>query len=1206
MKPSHTTVSFLRLTSVALACLGSLPAFAALPAGAAAEIINIQGTGEQRPPKATDWRTAKASQALPAGSFVRTLDATKMALMFADDTQLRLNQNTVLEVKAVAGAGQPTTSLSLSAGRLWAQTKRADGSRLNIETPAAVAAIRGTDWDLEVGADGKTMITVLSGTVAFSNALGNVSVGANEAAIAEVGKAPVKLLLSQPKDRVQWVNALSANPLPHLQAQEIPASLASTHAAMKAGDIAGARQAWRAARAAAPPEWADFFDSALRLSEGDLAGARAQLKTLLAGPRKAPVAAWLVQSDLQVMDGDSTAATNTLQAGLGRWPEHPSLIAQLAHALLLSDRLDESESTLTSAPKRPHTALALARAELARRRGDLPGTLQAYTEATQLAPKDSRGWLGLGSAHNEREDSALARKLLQQAASIDARAEGLQGELGTLETFANRFDAADTAFEAALADNPGDYVALSGLGLLRLKQGRTEDGLAALLRAGVMEPRYARAKTWTAVAYYQLGRHTDAISTLQQAIALDDKDPVPYMFLAQIHTDQFQPGEAVDAARAAVQRMPNLKSLNQLANDQKGSANLGASLAFFGMEDWALELAQQSFSPFWGGSHLFLADRYRGEFNKNSELFQGFLTDPLAFGAGQKHSSLLVMPGVHGEAAVTLISDPEWQRTPSLSINGMDNTRIPMAWFVKTQHEFIDTLPLNVASENLPYLQNTPNFESRSKITTFGIGLQPTEKINMFGYLNGLNAGIQANNNFDLSLGTGSDVRSTFMGGSKQLGAFGLAYRWSPVEQTWLKIGRTLEGGSVTNQPTAFAPLDVTGIISWNGVRDIDRNDYQIRHIFDPQPGTRWSISIERGLVSQGTNYRGTGPIAMLNSSAQPQLIGDMQFLSLGNLERGYTGLTLSGFHRIREGLSIEGALAFENLETKVRNRDIFSQSLTTEGVNVENLRNESSDSVNPRLGLVFNPVPGATLRLAYQDWIRPFSTSSLNQVETAGIAAEDQLVEAGGRQKRLAIQWGQELDNNTFFSFRADRMRISNPTPVASLFNLPNIPGLSEIRSTRLDNLASFDLLEAIPSFEVGTLSKLSLAINHMLNSRWSVYGKYIYQDSNSEYADARESSGVAGNRWMPFVPRQTTVLGSTWASGKRFYFSTRVVLRSERYEDKENLSLRTAGWSADLIGYWESFDKRWMLGAAALNFWGQSAQWQPTRYGVDARYRF
>ena len=94
--------------------------------------------------------------------------------------------------------------------------------------------------------------------------------------------------------------------------------------------------------------------------------------------------------------------------------------------------------------------------------------------------------------------------------------------------------------------------------------------------------------------------------------------------------------------RAAVERMPYLKSLNQVANDQKGSANLGASLAFFGMEDWALELAQQSFYPYWGGSHLFMADRYQGEINKNSALFQGFLTDPMAFGASQRMSSKLV------------------------------------------------------------------------------------------------------------------------------------------------------------------------------------------------------------------------------------------------------------------------------------------------------------------------------------------------------------------------------------------------------------------------------------------------------------------------------------------------------------------------------------------------------------------------------------
>src|SRR5690606_13617188 len=131
---------------------------------------------------------------------------------------------------------------------------------------------------------------------------------------------------------------------------------------------------------------------------------------------------------------------------------------------------------------------------------------------------------------------------------------GLQGERGTLETFSNRFPEAQAAFAAALQDNPADYVALTGRGLLRLKQGQPAAALDDFLRAGVMEPRYARARTWTGVAYYQLGRHQDAIGTLQQASALDDKDPVPYMLLAQIHADLFQPAEAVAAARAAVQR----------------------------------------------------------------------------------------------------------------------------------------------------------------------------------------------------------------------------------------------------------------------------------------------------------------------------------------------------------------------------------------------------------------------------------------------------------------------------------------------------------------------------------------------------------------------------------------------------------------------------------------------------------------------------
>ena len=218
-------------TLAALAAMAwSQFAQAVVPPGAAAEIVSLQGTGDQRAAAAADWGPARLAQPLATGDFVRTRQAARMALLFADDTQLRLHQNTVLQVKGVATPAQPVTTLLLNAGRAWTQTKRADGSRLNLETPAATAAIRGTDWDISVEDDGRTLITVLSGTVEFSNAQGVVSVGANEAAVAEVGKAPVKLVLSQPRDRIQWVNALRADPLPHLAAEPMPDTLAPVQA----------------------------------------------------------------------------------------------------------------------------------------------------------------------------------------------------------------------------------------------------------------------------------------------------------------------------------------------------------------------------------------------------------------------------------------------------------------------------------------------------------------------------------------------------------------------------------------------------------------------------------------------------------------------------------------------------------------------------------------------------------------------------------------------------------------------------------------------------------------------------------------------------------------------------------------------------------------------------------------------------------------
>ncbi len=1177
--------------AAAMAWLAPLHAQAALPPGAAAEIVSLQGQGDQRTATAAVWRPAHPAQALAAGDYVRTREAARMALLFADQTQMRLHENTVLQVKALATPERGATTLRLEAGRAWTQTRRLPGSALQLETPAATAAIRGTDWHISVEPDGRTLLTVLSGTVEFGNAQGQLTVEANEAAYAEKGKAPVKLMLVRPRDSVQWVNALQPDPLPHLAATSLPAMLEPVRTALAARQTEAARSALAQTRDNAQPAWIATMEIAIALQAGEWLAARE-----LAGqqmPQNPPLPLWLMQSDLLLTEGEGQGAVLTLQGALQQWPAHPALLAQLARTYLVLDRSADAAATLVQAQNPAHPELALARGALARRHGEASATVAAYSEATRLSPQDARGWLGLGSAHTEREDIAPARSHLERALALDAHAAGAQGERGTLETLANRFDQAEKAFAAALAAQPDDYVALTGLGLLHLKQGQAQSALDAFLRAGLMEPRYARAKTWTAVAYYQLGRHQDAIVTLQQAAALDDKDPVPHMLLAQIHTDLFQPGEAVAAARAGAQRMPYLRSLNQLANDQKGSANLGAALAFFGMEDWALELAQQSFYPYWGGSHLFLADRYAGEFNKNSALYQGFLTDPMAFGASQRHASLLQRPGSHGSVGLTL--DREFYRmaAPAFSLNGMDNSHVPLSWFVKAQSARAQRFPVDVGVVNRSaFYDASGTAEVDAQVLTLGLGAQPSERLNLFAYTNHFNIDLRAQNLFGSSL----DKTQT-------QGALGLSYRWGPTEQTWVKLGRSLDNTLIRGFPAMFSFPPLEGVVGLGAQPRKQFNDLQVRHTADPRPGTRWSATLEHVAEKQSSISAADGLISATTPSGEVLYADRLVFFGTNAIDRRYTAFTLAGSHRYNPLLNLDGALGWQQIRHRVEGANVYALEWLEHIDGEEARRRDTERVLTPRLGVVLQPMPGHTLRMAYQDWMRPLSTSTLAGIETAGIPVEDQLLEAGGRHKRTVLQWSHEWGPSTFMKLRADHLRLSNPGTIGVDLRTPSLPFLEELRNAQLANLSSTDLLESTPDYEGGTLKVLAGSVNHMFSRQWSGYAKYLYQHSNSAFG---AGEGRVTGHMIPYIPRHTAVLGATWASNARWYVSGRAVYRSERFEDKENLTRRPPGWGLDLMGFWESQDKRWVVGMAALNLWGSKSARQKSRFVLDARYRF
>ena len=234
----------------------------------------------------------------------------------------------------------------------------------------------------------------------------------------------------------------------------------------------------------------------------------------------------------------------------------------------------------------------------------------------------------------------------------------------------------------------------------------------------------------------------------------------------------------------------------------------------------------------------------------------------------------------------------------------------------------------------------------------------------------------------------------------------------------------------------------------------------------------------------------------------------------------------------------------------------------------------------------------------------RPLTTSTLNNVETAGLPVEDRLVAAGGQIKRAVVQGSYAADESTFYVGRLERSRVRNPGQAVELAS-PTLPFLAQVRNNQLVNLSNYDTLEAAPIVERGELTSATVAVNHMFSRELSGYARYVHHRSESSFLDVNNSVDVTG-RQIPGLARHNVVLGGTWATPRRLYLSARTIYRSARYEDPANVSLLKAGWTLDFGGYWESDDKRWLVGAGVLGVGATRNERQARNYLFEARYRF
>ena len=479
-------VSTLLFGLLIAALLWAAPAIAAGPAG---RFISIQGPVEVV--RGSQTLTATDQLQLQAGDVIRTGANARVAILLLDGTKLKLGPNATVHLKHLSSerlgqvtpvaAGGVQTVMRFFLGQGWLQ-KSGPADALEIETPTVRAATKGTEFALEVGPDGGTVLSVLNGHVQVANPKGEVLVAPGEQAWVRgrpewmnlaygalpkqtpyLGgeESPAKRVLSNPIEVIQWsfyyrggVSPKDYRALPAAELAELEAILVP----YRAGLLAEARERLDAARVSRPnsPALLDV-NALLFLARGQVPEAKAALEAAL------------------THDSADAAAH-----------------AILAEVALVQNRIadGEAEADLALAANResPSAWLAVSRARQAQSK--LEPALQASAQARALDPQ-------------------YVRALVQEA---------------TLFFWMGRTEEAWALTQQAQALAPKDATVLSLLGFLELARGQKQAALASFRKATETDSTLGEPHLGAGIVLLRLGQVVEAVEELETANLLESQD----------------------------------------------------------------------------------------------------------------------------------------------------------------------------------------------------------------------------------------------------------------------------------------------------------------------------------------------------------------------------------------------------------------------------------------------------------------------------------------------------------------------------------------------------------------------------------------------------------------------------------------------------------------------------------------------------------
>jgi tetratricopeptide (TPR) repeat protein len=547
----------------------------------AARVVSLQGTVELRLAGTDVWAPATLGEALCLGDALRVGRASRAALALANDSTLRLDERTTLQLRGVAEEARSLIDLLLGGVYFFSHRPRA----LEVDTPFVNAAAEGTEFLVRVGAD-RAEVVMLDGRVLLRNPQGELRVASGDAALIPAGEAPRPMVVVRPRDAVAW--ALYYPPILGELAgarRPLPPGLQTAVERLAANDYAGALDALEAVPEAARDARYHTYRAGVLLNVGRVEEADAAIAEALARDPDAGEA--LAQrAIIHVVQNREAEALGDARRALELSPDSAAAAVALSYALQAAFQLEEARAVLRTAVERnPEDALAWARlAELEQMFGNLGASRDAAAQAVALAPDLARTQMVLGFA-------ALTR--------ID-------------------IDGARAAFERAIELDSANPLPRLGLGLAQIRESNLERGRENLEMAVALGSGDALLRAYLGKAYFTEKR--DSLASEQFGIAkeLDPLDPTAYLYDAILKQSQGRPGEALQDVQRSIELNDNRAVFRSRLLLDSDRASRGTSLALIydnlGFLQPGINEASKSLTldPANAGAHRFLSDIYVG------------------------------------------------------------------------------------------------------------------------------------------------------------------------------------------------------------------------------------------------------------------------------------------------------------------------------------------------------------------------------------------------------------------------------------------------------------------------------------------------------------------------------------------------------------------------------------------------------------------